>query len=426
MHRWIAAGALVVGMVADAPAADWPQWRGPNRDGVSKETGLRKEWPAEGPKLRWQAPKLGGGYSTPAVAAGRVFVQTTRGEEEFATALDEKDGKPVWSVPIGTVGKNQGPQYPGTRSTPTVDGQWVYCLASNGELVCLARGDGKLKWKKDLRTDFGGKPGSWVYSESVLIDRDALICTPGGETATLAALDKFSGEPIWKAPVPGGDNAEYASSVIVNGPSGKEYVQFLRKGLVGVDAKTGRFLWRYAKTADQAANIMTPVVAGARIFSSSRNGGALIELKKSGDEIEPAELYLERPLGASIGGAVLVDGYLYGTAQAMFCVELATGKIKWNERALGAASICFADGRLYVRGHESGDVALVESSTEGFHEKGRFKQPERSKSAAWPHPVVANGSLYLRDQDVLLCYDVKAEGVAAVKSTNDSAISGGE
>ena len=340
MQRWIAACALVVGWVANATAADLPQWRGPNRDGVSKETGLRQDWPTDGPKVRWQMPELGTGYSTPVVADGRVFVQTTRGEQEFAVALGEQGGKPIWTVPIGKVGKNQGPQYPGTRSTPTVDGEWVYCLASNGELVCLARGDGKEKWKKNLRSELGGKPGNWVYSESVLIDGDALVCTPGGETATIAALDKRSGEPIWKAAIPGGDNAEYASSVIVEGPAGKEYVQFLRKGLVGVDAKTGKFLWRYDKSADQAANIMTPVVAGNRIFSSSRAGGALIELKASGNDITPTELYLERPLSASIGGAVLVDGCLYGTSpQAMFCVELATGKAKWTDRALGAASI---------------------------------------------------------------------------------------
>lgn len=416
MVRFIVA-VLVLSVVSQIPAADWPQWRGPRRDGISNETGLRKEWLADGPKLRWQAPDIGTGYSTPAVTGGRVYLQTTRGEEEFALVLDEQDGKPVWSVPIGKVGKNTGPQYPGTRSTPTIDGDLVYCLASGGQLTCLARGDGSVKWKKDFLSDFAGKAGNWAYSESVLIDGDALICTPGGQTATLVALDKMTGDVLWKSAVPDDDNADYASCMIVNAPGGKEYVQFLRKGLVGIDAKTGRFLWRYNHTVDRGANILTPVVEGNRIFSAgSRSGGALIELKEANGEVTPTEVYFEQPLGASIGGAVLVEGHLYGTGQAMFCVEFATGKVKWTDRALGTSSICYADDRLYVRSHNSGEVALVEPSTEGFHEKGRLKQPERSKTAAWPHPVVANGGLFLRDQDHLFCFDVKADGVALVNS----------
>ena len=383
-------------------------WAG--RTGVSKETGLLQDWPKEGPPLRWKATDLGTGYSSPAVAAGRVYLQTTRSGEEFTLALDEKTGKQAWSVAIGKVGRNFGPQYPGTRSTPTVDGDLLYCLASDGELVCLDTAGGKVKWQKDFKKDFEGKPGNWAYSESVLIDGDVLVCTPGGSTATLAALNKTTGEVLWKSAVPGGDNADYASIMIVQAGKVKQYVQFLRKGVVGVDAKTGKFLWRYDHTIDPGANILTPVVLGDRVFTAgSRSGGGLVELKVDGDGVKATEVYFGRGLAASIGGAVLVDGYLYGTSgQTLFCADFLTGQVKWTDRSVGAASLCCADGRLYVRGHSSGEVALVGVSAEGYREKGRFKQPERSSISAWPHPVVANGGLYLRDQGILLCYDVSA------------------
>jgi outer membrane protein assembly factor BamB len=400
---------LAAGLASAALAADWPQWRGPNRDGISKETGLLPEWPKDGPPLRWKAEKIGTGYSTPAVAGGKVFVQTTKENDEFALALDEKSGKELWTAPIGQVGKNKGPQYPGTRSTPTVDGDRVYCLSSAGQLVCLDTA-GKAKWRKDFVNDFGGRVGgdmtAWAYSESVLIDGNVLVCTPGGETATLLALNKLTGDVIWKAAVPGGDAADYASVMPVVTDGGKQYVQFLRGGVVGVDAKTGKFLWRYAKTADKAANMLTPVVQGNRVYTSARNGGSVVELTAGADGVKVNEVYFDKDLTAGIGGAVLVDGHLYGTSGVLFCVEFATGKEKWTDRCVGPAALCYADGRLYVRG-QNGEVALVEPSPEGYREKGRFKVDNQSKYPAWPHPVVANGGLYLRDQGVLMCYDVR-------------------
>ena len=230
--------ALALTFALSATAADWPQWRGPARDGVSKETGLLKEWPKDGPPVRWKRTDLGEGYSTPSVAAGRVYVQTTKGADEFVAALDEKSGADVWATKVGGVGKNKGPQYPGTRSTPTVDGDRVYGLSSDGTLACLGT-DGKEKWSRSLPKDFGGEVGAWAYTESVLIDGDVLVCTPGGKTATLAALNKLTGAVVWQSAVPGGDVADYASVMAVDAGGAKQYVQFLRKGVVGVDAKTG-------------------------------------------------------------------------------------------------------------------------------------------------------------------------------------------
>jgi outer membrane protein assembly factor BamB len=413
MTRRLVLSSLALALaLALSPAADWPQWRGPNRDGVSKETGLLKEWPADGPPLRWKRTDIGPGYSTPVVAGGRVYVQTTGGKEEFALCLDEKTGKDVWKTAVGGVGVNRGPDYPGTRSSPTVDGDRVYCLASAGQLACLGT-DGKVRWTKDLAKDLGGVVGtdkqSWAYSESVLVDGDVVVCTPGGKDAALAGLDKMTGEVVWKTAAPAADPAEYASVVAAEVGGAKQYVTFLRKGLVGVDAKTGKLLWQYEKVVDPGANIMTPVVAGDKVFAStSRGGGALLELKPGAD---PKEVYFGKQLTSSIGGAVAADGHLYGagTNTGLYCVELATGKEKWSERPVGNASVCLADGRVYARSHDTGDVFLAEASPKEYAQHGRLKQPDRSGKKAWPHPVVANGGLYLRDMDVLLCYDIAAK-----------------
>jgi outer membrane protein assembly factor BamB len=411
MRRLITTILMTLVWTSVARSDDWPQWRGPQRTGISKETGLLQVWPATGPALRWKATEIGTGYSSPSIVHGRVYLQTTHNNDEFTLTLDEKTGAKIWEVPIGKVGKNRGPQYPGTRSTPTVDGDRIYCLASDGELTCLDSAKGDTKWKKHLRQDLGGADGNWAYSESVLIDGDVLVCTPGGSDSALAALNKNTGETIWKSTVPDGGTAEYASIMIVDQGPVKQYVTFLRKGLVGVDAKTGKFLWMYNKTIDQGANILTPIVVGERVFSAgSRTGGGLVQLKADGGGVTADPIYFARTVAPSIGGAVLVDGNLYGTSgDTMFCADFDTGKVKWTDRAVGPASLCYADRRLYVRGHGSGDVVLVEPSPEGYREKGRFTQPDRSKTQAWPHPVVANGGFYLRDQGVLLCYDVAAQ-----------------
>ena len=372
------------------------------------ETGLLQEWPKDGPPLRWKRTDLGEGYSTPSVVAGRVYLQTNKDGDEFLLALDEQTGKDIWATKIGTVGKNEGPQYPGTRSTPTVDGDRVYGLASDGSLACLGT-DGKPKWQKHLARDFGGEVGAWAYTESVLVDGDVVVCTPGGKTATLLALNKLTGEPVWKSAVPGGDVADYASIVAVEAGGRRQYVQFLRKGVVGVDAKTGKFLWRYARTVDMASNILTPVVAGNKVFTSARPGGGLVELTVEGDSVMAKEVYFDKTLTSSFGGAVLVGGHLFGaTQQGVFCAEFGTGKVAWTDRSVGAASVCAADGRVYLRGH-TGGVALIEATPAEYREKGRFRQPDRGPKPAWPHPVVANGGLYLRDWNTLLCYDVKAK-----------------
>ncbi len=413
----IVASCLLAGI---ATGDDWPQWRGPERTGLSKETGLLKQWPKGGPKLLWKVKDLGGGYSTPAVVGDRIYLMADRKGEEFAVALSVKDGSQVWATRVGKVGPNMGPQYPGTRSTPTVDGDRIYVLGSDGDLACLKKEQGELIWAKNLKKDFDGTPGAWAYSESVLIDGDVLVCTPGGKKAMLVALKKKDGALVWKCTAPEGDNAAYSSAIAVEVGGVRQYVQFLADGVVGVDAKTGKLLWRYNKTKDPAANIPTPVFHDDCVFTStSRNGSGLNRIKVGKNEVTSDQVYYNTTRLNSIGGVVRVGDFLYGTNARgeLVCLDFKTGEEKWHHACVGSASLCCVDGMLYVRGQGGSGfgkeitpkVALVEATPEGYREKGQFEQPDHGDRPAWPHPVVANGRLYLRDGGVLLCYDVAAE-----------------
>jgi outer membrane protein assembly factor BamB len=395
-----------------APAAradDWPQWQGPDRTAVSKETGLLKKWPVDGPKLLWKAEDLGGGYSTPAIAAGRVYGMGFRGNDEVIWALDEATGKEVWSVRIAradtSVGYGEGP-----RCTPTVDGNRLYALGVAGDLVCLETGAGKEVWRKSLPRDFDGRMMSgWGYSESPLVDGDKVIATPGGSKATLVALNKATGEPVWRCAVPGGDGAAYASAIVADVAGLRQYVQFLGDGLVGVAAADGRFLWRYDKPANGTANCSTAVYQNGLVFAASSygTGGGLARLTRQGDRCTAREVYFTKNMKNHHGGMVLVNGYLYGSNEGLLtCLDFKTGKVLWENRRPGKGSIAYADGCLYYR-NEGGPISLVEANPKKYVERGRFEQPERSGHSAWAHPVIANGRLYIQDQGLLLCYDVK-------------------
>ncbi len=408
--------SLIVGTYTGALADDWPQWRGPNRDGKSAETGFVKKWPENGPRQIWQVDDLGSGYSTPSVVGSRLYVLSNEGlENESVQAREVLDGKQTWIVRLGNVGEpNQQPAYPAARSTPTVLEGVVYAIGSDGDLVALKAEDGKEIWRKNLRIDFGGQPGRWAYSESPLIDGDKLFCTPGGKDAALVALNKKNGEVIWKTEIEKADPSAYSSIIVVNSAGVKQYVQYLQSGLVGVDANTGKLLWHYDKPAKgSAANIPTPIVRGDLIFCSTGQGGAgLIQLVKDGSGIKIEEKYFLKKLTNAIGGSVLVGDFLYGTTSTgLECVDFRTGDIKWQDRSIGAGSVCFADGQLYLHG-ENGDVALVEATPAGYKENGRFTPeaaPADRKGKAWAYPIIANNRLYIRDAGRLWSYDIKAQ-----------------
>ncbi|MEO7650401.1 MAG: PQQ-binding-like beta-propeller repeat protein, partial [Bryobacteraceae bacterium] len=363
----------------------------------------------------WQINDAGDGYGTPAVAGSTIWMLANRGmENEFVHAISVQDGKTLWTARLGNVGNpKQEPPYPMTRSTPTVDGDLLYAFSSDGDLACLAAASGKKIWQRNIRSDFGGKPGKWAYAESPLIDGDALIVTPGGAEATLVALNKKTGAVIWKSAVPGGDAAAYASAIAVQAAGRKQYIQFLDKGVIGVDAKTGAFLWRYDRTSTGPANIPTPIFHDGYVYSSNarRFGGGLVQLHATNGGVSAEEVYFERDVPNTLGGQILIGGHLYGTnSKGMVCSEFLTGKIKWQGPDVGPGSVQYAGGRLYLHS-ESGGMTLIEPSPEGYREKGRFTpagQPKhvRAREVAWVYPVVANGRLYVRDLGTLWCYDV--------------------
>ena len=404
-----------------ASASDWPQWRGPQRNGISQESGLLKQWPAEGPKLLWQVNELGDGYSTPSVVGTRIYLMSNRGmENEFVQALSVQDGKPIWTTRIGNVGNpDQNPPYAKARSTPTVDGEFIYALGSDGDIACLEAKSGKIRWQKNIRKEFGGQPGEWAYAESPLVDGDVVVVTPGGAQATIVALNKKTGAVIWKSAVPGGDPAGYASAIVVQAGGRKQYVQFLSKGMVGVDAKTGQFLWRYKEVAKGPAQYFMPVARGAHVYGGALGvGGGLVHLKPNAAGVAAEQVYFERGLPNGIGGAVLIGDYLYGTEIAvgeLVAMEFITGKVKWKAESIGRVSLAYADGLLYLHGL-NGVIALVEANPEAYREKGRFTPPNQPKhkhagdvpEQAFAYPVIANGRLYIRDLGTLWAYDIKA------------------
>ena len=427
-------GLLLLSVTSSADASDWPQWQGPNRDAISKETGLLKEWPKEGPPLAWRIKGLGGGYSAPSIAAGRIFGMSTREDNEVVWALSESDGKPVWSTPVGQVVSQSMPQgQEGPGCTPTVDGDRLYVISDSGELACLQVSDGKIVWQRSLVRDLGGRMPTWSYRESPLIDGDKLICTPGGSDALMAALDKRTGKTIWKTKAPegvGGGQARrgrfinsavaYASAIAIDFAGQRQYVQLTAKTLLGVAASDGKVLWRYDKPANPSGiNCSTPIYHDGMVFDASAYGagGGVVKLSDDGHGgVKADEVWFSKKMQNHHGGVILFDGCLYGAnggneGGALICLDFQTGKVLWDQRTERRApkgSVALADDRLYYR-CEDGTMLLIEPSPKEYLERGRFRQPDRSAAPDWSHPVIANGKLYLRDQDVLFCYDVKAK-----------------
>ena len=413
-HRVLAALRFVLPVVilvaAEAPSAaiagDWPQWRGVGRDGHSTDTGLLKAWPKGGPKLVWKITGVGIGYSSLAVADGRIYTLGD-GKDRSALVAMDLDGKRLWSTPIGKTGGN----YAGTRSTPTVDGALVYALGQFGDLVCADAKTGAEKWRRNLEKEFAGQVGGWNYAESPLVDGNLLVCAPGGSRGAVVALDKMTGQAVWRTE-DYKDHAEYTSIIAAEIGGQKQYVHFSDQNLVGISPDTGRVLWS-VKRQGSTAVITTPIVADNMVYVTSGYGVGcnLFKISKSGSKFVAEQLYEGKDMVNHHGGVVKVGDYVYGYSdgKGWVCQEFKSGAMKWKSKELGKGSIAYADGMLYLRSEDGkGTVALVEATPDGWREKGRFDQPDRSGQNSWSHPVIANGRLYLRDMDVLLAYDVKA------------------
>ena len=432
-------------MIGTCSAADWPQWRGVNRDGKSPDTGLFQSWPEQGPTLAWRIGDLGGGDSAPAIANGCIYLMSIRDNDEVVLALSGKDGSELWAMPLGPAFEQRPPQSKeGPSCTPTIDGDRLYVEGMGGNVACLQAEDGKIVWQISMTEKFGGRLPMWSFRESPLVDGDQVICTPGGENVTMVALNKFTGETIWQCHLPdapaeaaeapgrpggrrggfgrgGGSGAGYASPIVINFEGQRQYIQVTAKSVMGVAASDGKFLWRFDKPANRMGlNCTTAIYQDGMVFATSAYGSGcgLVKLSKGADDTTQAqEIYANTDMQNHHGGMILVDGCLYGATGgneggALMCMDFQTGKVLWDQRPAAGrrakGSLALADGRLYYR-MEDGTMLLIEPNRDKYIECGRFEQPDRRNPPAWAHPVVANGKLYIRDQDILFCYDVKAK-----------------
>lgn len=411
MRQRILAVGILVGVAAGAADVEWFQWRGPKRDGISTETGLLQEWPAGGPALAWKAKGLGNGYSVVTFAPDRIFTMGEKDDAACVFALERSSGKIVWSTPVGKAGAPGWGNFAGPRSTPTVDGELVYAVGQYGEIVCLQAASGAKAWAKSFVTDLGGKVPEWGYSESPLLAGDKILCTPGGSKGAIVALDKKSGAVLWQCKELT-DGAAYSSLVPAKICGLDQYVQLTPASVAGV-GPDGKLLWRAAREGKTAV-IPTPICSGDNVYVTSGYGVGcnLFTVTASGGALTAKQVFANKTIANHHGGVILLGDHVYGycDSKGWVCQKFATGEIVWSDKKLGKGSIAYADGRFYLRTEAGkGTVALIEATPEGYKEKGRFDQPDRSKANSWPHPVIAGGKLYLRDQDVLLCYDIKAK-----------------
>jgi hypothetical protein len=417
--------------ITQLQADDWPQFRGPSRDGCSKETGLLKEWPEGGPKLLWKYSKTGVGFAGPAIVGDRLFIEGGKGQDDVLFALDIQNGvKELWSARMGPIFQWKGNEWnAGPNVTPTVDGETVYALGGLGDLVAVETKSGKVIWKKNLPADFGGEvnpigggsedptPLGWGFAGAPLVNGDHLVVSPGGKQGLLAALDKKTGDLIWQSKEVK-EQTSYSSPLLISVDGVKQYVQVTNAGSVGVAVENGKRLWSYRrKPAYDDVVIATPIYSNGLLFSTVgfAQGSDLIRLSKNGSTIDVETVYSNKAIENRDGGVVLVDGYLYGHSEnkGWFCQEFKTGKMMWSDReVLPRGSILFADGNLYCSPEKGGVIVMIEATPKGWNERGRLKLPETSKQRKpsggfWTYPVIANGKLYLRDQELLFCYDIR-------------------
>ena len=406
-HVLLASFALFLTSTA-LTAADWPQWRGPNRDDVSSEQGLLKHWPQGGPPLAWKATGAGAGFGGVAVAGDKVFTVGDKGDSSFAIALNLADGSAVWTAKLGKAGGDPS----GPRSTPTVDGDRVYVLNQFGDLVCLETSTGAPVWSRSLQKEFGGRCGGWMFSESPLVDGERLICTPGSERGSIVAFNRKNGQVLWQTKGLT-DPAEYSSPIAAQIGGVWQYIQLTGENVVGIQADSGQVLWR-APRQGETATVPTPIFYEDDVYVSSGYGVGcnLFHIGKSGGSYQAQQVYANKVMVNHHGGVVRVGDYLYGYSdgKGWVCQDFKTGRLVWSDKGVGKGSLTCADGHLYLRSESGpGTIALVEATPDRYTELGRFDPPDRSQEPGWSHPVIAGGRLYLRDQDVILSYNVSGK-----------------
>jgi outer membrane protein assembly factor BamB len=405
---------LIALSAAHAASGDWAQWRGPNHDGLSTETGLLKAWPAGGPSLVWKATGIGAGFSTVAVVGSRVFTMGDKGERNFVFALNRADGKPLWESDLGKAGAPGWGGFKGPRCMPVVDGDRLFAVAQYGEMACLDAASGQVKWRKDYQKDFEAPLPEWGFAGMPLVDGDRVILAVGGPQGDLVALNKTDGAVVWKSQGLT-DSIHYSSPIVAEIGGVRQYVQLTETSVAGVAAADGKLLWR-ADRKGRVAVIPTPIYHDHHVYVASGYdaGCNLFKITPSGGAFSVEQVYANEIIDNHHGGVLKVGDHVYGHSEKLgwTCQEFTSGKAVWQEKnKLGKGSLAYADGHLYLRAEDKGKgtVALIEATPAGYRETGRFEPPDRSGKDNWPHPVIAGGQLYLRDQDVLLCYDVRAK-----------------
>ena len=397
--------ALLALLGTTARAADWPQWRGPNRDGKSTETGLLKQWPDGGPKLLWQAKGLGDGFATITIAKGLLYTAGNLGGNTVITALD-LGGKTQWTAKNGSAWTKSSP---GSRSVPTIDGDRLYHRSPLGNLVCLDAKTGKQHWGMNTLKKFGGRNITWALAASLLVDGGNLIVCPGARTA-MAALNKATGETVWTCEGKG-ERPSYASPIAFEHEGIRQIVTMTAKAAIGVEAKAGRLLWLHRHTTSYDCNIPDPIFHDGHVFicSGYGSGAELLKLNVDGDNVSVSQVWRSKKLDNHHGGVLLVDGHLYGSTHrgAWVCLDFKTGDLKYSERGVGKGSVLYADGMLYCYSEGGGNVGLVPATPDAHRVVSRFRVPRGGRGPSWPHPVICDGRLYLRHGDLLFCYDIK-------------------
>ena len=405
---------FVTGMALTAPVPaetnDWPQWLGPQRDGSSQEGGLLKEWPPAGPPQVWMSDQVGLGYAGSAIVAGTVYTMGSLDGTTHLIALDANSGDRRWARPIDTHFENGWGD--GPRSTPSVDGDRVYAFTAAGTLVCFTADNGNLLWRRRM-AELGGSVPFWGYSESPLLDGDLVLCTPGGSAGAVVAFDKYTGEVRWQSSDVA-DEAQYASLIKAAPNQQPQYIQLLMERVVGLSPEDGRLLWE-SPWPGSTAVIPTPIYRDGQLYLTTGYGVGCQLLRLEGTAGSVEVIYENKHMKNKHGGVVVVGDHIYGFSDGVgwLCQDWSTGEKVWSERkALGKGSLCYADGMLYCLGEDEGEVVLLEASPAGWQERGRFTlEPQsterKSRGRIWTHPVVVNGKLYLRDQELLFCFDVK-------------------
>ncbi|MDO4586743.1 MAG: PQQ-like beta-propeller repeat protein [Planctomycetia bacterium] len=401
---------LTISLFSTVSAADWNQWKGPNRDGKSTETGLNTDWSKQLPKLLWTAEGLGNGFSNLSFFNDKMFTMGDFNEKTYIIALNREDAKLLWKTEIG-IGGMPGGYGIGPKCTPTTDGNYVYALSQNGVIACVDFETGKLIWKKDFIKDFNGKMMSqWGFAESPLLDDDWIICCPGSEqNGTMFALDKKTGNVVWKTKELT-NPASYASVSVINIDGVRQYLIITDKILAGINCQDGSLLWK-VDFPGRVAVCTDPVYDDHIVFVTCAYGvgSYAYSIKKQGNQFVAKEIYNVREVDNKHHGLILDNGFIYSTTDkgALSCVEMKNGKMKWQNRRLRAVSdLAFADGHLILRTEKSGELILVEANPEKYVEKGRFQQPDRTDQNAWTYPLILDGKLFIRDQDKLFCYDL--------------------